>query len=159
MLHREGGGYILGHAASRPFLPGDTVAPAPLGHCPHWAGSEPSIPTSRLAASARRAPCQSHSSSFLTDYPRRRHPRERQLSHPDVGTLARRRNQGCSRTCLAQVASWVRHWVGGWGMDRGSQGRGSEDPGGPASFPPPALNGSSRGPAPERLRSKTQIWV
>lgn len=105
-----------------------------------------------------RAPCQSHGSNFPTDYPRRRHPREKQLLYPDVGILPRGRNQECSLTCLAPEG-FLDEAVGGcgWGVDRGPKGRGSEDSRGLASFSPQAISSSSRGPAPDRLKSKTQI--
>lgn len=60
------------------------------GHSPHLA----SPGTSTAAASAFRAPCQSHGSNFPTDYPTvtaatQKHPGEKQLLCPDVGRLLR----------------------------------------------------------------------
>lgn len=118
-----------GEGAGSPFRPGDSVART-LSDPPllHLAGSDPSIPTSRLAARVLRTPCQSHGSNFPTDYPRCRRPREKQLLYPDVGTLTEGRNQERSLTDLALEGFPDKAVLFGVGRGRG-RWTGTQSPG------------------------------
>lgn len=142
-------------AALGPFLHGDTVGRAPSRAQPSLAVSDPSTRTSRLATSILRAPCQSDVSNFPTDYPRHRHPGEKQLLYPDVGTLTGGRNQECSLTYVAPEGFLDKAVGWGWGTEGAGGQRGTrwghEDSRGLAPRSPLALSGSSRGPAPGRL--------
>lgn len=108
---------IWGCAAVLPCLPETLWLSFLLGSAQWALGSDPSTPTSRLAASIPRAPCQSHGSNFPTDYPRCRHPGEKQLLYPDVGTFGWVKKSKCSLTYLTLEGFLTGSGARGWGTE------------------------------------------
>lgn len=83
-----------------------------------WLAQTHPYPRHVWLQSLPRAPCQSHGSNFPTDYPRCRHPGERQLLYPDVGMLGRE-----IKNVHSHSEPWRAAWTGHQGLGMG-HGRG-----------------------------------